>query len=191
MGLFSKKQQEPLTYAEVERTVHVPARLGDVVAHLAAYGELWSRKRAEPHEVMVAEVGGWTAVRLPEAVHPWQLHNLGYWMLDCPNSGEGLVCESGAGPGHVGYRLVRDPEVADALCGWDTEGSGWTVRVPDHRIVRGEDVPVPRSFVVPTGHQDWRPVQVLFEDPGRGMNETNSSNGKSRSALGEHDLFPY
>ena len=122
MGLFSKKQQEPLTYAEVERTVHVPARLGDVVAHLAAYGELWSRKRAEPHEVMVAEVGGWTAVRLPEAVHPWQLHNLGYWMLDCPNSVEGLVCESGAGPGHAGYRLVRDPEVADALCGWTPRG---------------------------------------------------------------------
>lgn len=191
MGLFSTKQAVPLVYAPVARTVHVPAAEPDVVAHLAGYSALWSPKRAVPHEVRIATVAGWTAIRLPDAVHPWQLHNLAFWMLDCPGaSGGDVVAESAAGPDHPSYRLVRDPEVPDSLCGWDEAGSGWTVRVPDNTVVRGDVVPVARSFLVPSGYDGWHSVPVLLEDPGSGMNERNESNAGSRTALAAMDSFP-
>jgi hypothetical protein len=187
MGLFSKRDAGPIDYPVVPRTVHVPARRDAVVAHLTAYSGLWSPKRAEQHEVLIGEVGGWTAIQLPDAVHPWQLHNLAFWMLDCPGLDElgALVAESAAGPDHPRYLLVRDPEVDDALCGWDERGDGWTVYVPSNDIVRGEDVPVPQVFSVPSGHHDWHRVPVLLEDPGRGMNERNESNVKNRRSLRE------
>ena len=193
MGLFSKRNAEPIEYPAVDRIVHVPASRDAVAAHLTAYSGLWSPKRAERHEVVVGAVGGWTAIRLPGAVHPWQLHNLAYWMLDCPGRDESnaVIAESAASPDHPGYRLVRDPEVGDALCGWDDDGHGWTVQVPGNRVVRGEDVPVPRALSVPSGHQDWRSVPVLLEDPGRGMNELNESNAASRSSLDRPDVFTY
>lgn len=183
MGLFSKKPVEPLVYPSVERAVHVAATRDAVVAHLGEYSSLWSPKRAEAHEVLVGAAGEWCAIRLPAAVHPWQLHNLAYWMLDCPGANDQVIAMSGPAPTHVGYRLVRDPEVPDAMCGWDDGGSGWTVYVPSNDIVRGEDVPVVRAVSVPSGHQDWQPVEVLLEDPGRGMNEGNESNSKSRRHL--------
>lgn len=193
MGLFSKRNAEPISYPVVDRTVHVPAGGDAVIAHLAAYSELWSPKRAEQHEVLLGVVGDWTAIRLPGAVHPWQLHNLAYWMLDCPriDASNAVIAESEAGPDHPGYRLVRDPEVPDALCGWDHEGQGWTVQVPLNRIVRGERVPVPQAVSVPSGHQEWRPVPVLLEDPGRGMNERNESTAKNRKSLEKSDAFVF
>ena len=177
----------------MDRTVHVPASRDAVVAHLTGYSGLWSPKRAEQHEAVVGAVGGWTAIRLPGTVHPWQLHNLAYWMLDCPGRDESnaVIAESAASPDRPGYRLVRDPEVGDALCGWDDDGQGWTVQVPGNRIVRGEDVPVPRALSVPSGHRDWRSVPVLLEDPGWGMNELNESNATSRSSLDRPDVFTY
>ena len=193
MGLFSKSDAEPLTYPPVDRTVHVPARRDAVVAHLTAYSRLWSPKRAEQHGLLVGAVGGWTAIRLPAAVHPWQLHNLAYWMLDCPGRdvSYAVIAESAASPDHPAYRLVRDPEVGDALCGWGRDGQGWTVQVPLNRIVRGERVPVPPADSVPTGHHDWRAVPVMLEDPGPGMNEHNESNAKNRKALVRSDVFAY
>lgn len=193
MGLFSKRKAEPLVYAEVERTVHVPAGFDDVAAHLAAYSELWSPKHAQQHEVSVGVAGGWTAIRLPAAVHPWQLHNLAYWMLDCPgvDAAHDVLAESAAGPDHPGYRLVRDPDIADALSGWDDAGTGWTVRIPLNQIVRGDDVPVSRAITTPSGYQDWRAVPVLLEDPGRGMNERNESTHPSRASLARADIGVY
>ena len=193
MGLFSKRVTEPIVYPAVDRVVHVPASGDAVAAHLAAYSELWSPKRAERHEVSVGVVGGRTAIRLPGSVHPWQLHNLAFWMLDCPgrDDAHAVIAESAAGADHPGYRLVRDPEVGDALCGWDDDGQGWTVQVPQNQIVRGEDVPVPRALSVPSGHQDWRPVAVLLEDPGRGMNERNESNATSRNSLERSFTFEF
>ena len=201
MGLFSKRTVAPIEYPMVDRTVHVPAPREAVVAHLTAYADLWSPKRAEQHEVMVGVSGGWTAIRLPSDVHPWQLHNLAYWMLDCPGSESGgdgadvvvrsVIAESAASPDHPGYRLVRDPDVADALCGWDDTGDGWTVGVPSNDVVRGEDVPVPRALTAPSGHRDWQPGAVLLEDPGRGMNECNEPNVKNRSALDRRHTFIY
>lgn len=184
MGLFSKKNAEPVVHEPVARRVHVPADAREVASHLAAYSRLWSPKRAEQHEVMTGLSGGWTAIRLPDAVHPWQLHNLASWMLDCPGLQDGdVIAESGAGPGHAGYRLVRDPEVPDSLCGWDDEGSGWTVSVPDNEIVRGEDVPVSRAFPAPSDYREWQPVVVSLEDPGRRMNEGNRHSIASRRKL--------
>jgi hypothetical protein len=191
MGLFSKRNTEPIVYPAVDRTIHVPASRDAVAAHLAVYSELWSPKRAERHEVSVGAVGGWTAIRLPGAVHPWQLHNLAFWMLDCPgrDASNEVIAESAASPDHPGYRLVRDPEVHDALCGWDDRGEGWTVQVPLNRIVRGEAVPVPRALSVPSGHGDWRPVTMMLEDPGRGVNERNEPNVENRRAFDEPYVY--
>lgn len=197
MGLFSKRNVEPLAYPPVARTVHVEAGLADVAAHLGAYSQLWS-KRADQHEVQVGEVGGWTAIRLPDSVHPWQLHNLAFWMLDCPGIGgdeagafAGVIAESAASPDHAAYRLVRDPEIGDALCGWDEQGAGWTVHVPGNDMVRGEGVPVPRSFIVPSGYDGWQSITVSLEDPGRGMNEHNESTAASRTSLANRPNFMY
>lgn len=193
MGLFSKRSTEPLLYEAVARSVHVPASRDDVLSHLASYSELWSPKRAEPHDVQVGEVAGWSAIRLPETVHPWQLHNLAFWMLDCPGlrDGSDVIAESAASRDHPGYRLVRDADVNDALCGWDDQGQGWTVQVPANDIVRGENVPAPRAVAVPSGYQEWRSVSVLLEDPGPGMNEHNESTFKSRRSLDERYPFVY
>ena len=191
MGLFTKRVTEPLVYPAVARTVHVEASREDVIAHLGAYSELWSPKRATEHEVMIGRVSGWTAIRLPEEVHPWQLHNLAFWMLDCPDAGDGMIAESGASADHLPYRLVRDPELGDVLCGWDDQGVGWTVHVPGNDIVRGEDVPVPQAMAMPSGYQEWAPVTVLLEDPGRGMNERNESTAKSRKLLVDRNNFIY
>ena len=191
MGLFSKRTAEPIVYPAVDRSVYVPARRDSVVDHLSAYSGLWSAKRAEHHEVLVGAVGGWTVIRLPGAVHPWQLHNLAFWMLDCPGFDEtnAVIAESGATPDQPGYRLVRDPEIGDALCGWDDGGAGWTVHVPANDIVRGEDVPVSRAVSVPSGFHDVEPVAVMLEDPGRGMNEHNESNIKDRRSLLRRNAF--
>lgn len=193
MGLFSKRNAEPITYPAVMRRVHVPADAVAVVAHLADYSELWSPKRAQEHEVLVAQVDGWTTIRLPDEVHPWQLHNLAFWMLDCPGhrDGDDVIAESAAGPGHPGYVLIKDPELGDALCGWDQRGDGWTVNAPDNDIVRSEDVPTPRDVRVPGGHEQWQRVPVLLEDPGRGMNEGNESTVKSRRALRDRNAYLY
>ncbi len=204
MGIFSKRVVEPLVHPEVARIVHVRARATDVIAHLDVYSGLWSRRRAEEHQVEIGEVDGWTAIRLPRSVHPWQLHNMAFWMLDCPatdharppadstslDSSE-VIAESAASPDHAGYRLVRDPAVDDALCGWDDDGVGWTVHVPGNDVVRGEDVPVPRSLPVPSGHRDWRWIGVLLEDPGRGMNERNEPTMPTRARLTERTTFIY
>ncbi|NND73654.1 MAG: hypothetical protein HKN44_01490 [Ilumatobacter sp.] len=191
MGLFSKRSAEPLVYPAVERVVHVPADRDAVVAHLNDYSELSSPKHGEQHEMSVGVAGGWTAIRLPDATDPWQLHNLAFWMLDCPGRDDAheVIAVSAASPDHPGYRLVRDPEVSDALCGWDDDGQGWTVQVPGNRIVRGEDVPTPRALSVPSGHQEWQPVSVLLEDPGHGVNERNESNWKSRKSFDQVDVY--
>ncbi|MGYP001824533192 len=193
MGLFSKRKAEPISYPAVMRLVHVPATTDAVVAHLEEYSGLWSPKRAQQHEVLVAQAVGWSAVRLPDEVHPWQLHNLAFWMLDCPGrrDGDDVIAESAAGPGHRGYVLIKDPELGDALCGWDEDGAGWTVNAPDNDIVRGEDVPTPREGQIPSGYDDWKSVPVLLEDPGRGMNEGNESTLKSRRALRDRHMFMY
>lgn len=183
MGLFSKKSKEPIVHAAVERTVFVNADRTSVIARLSEYSSLFSPKHSAAHRVDVSTAGDWVAIRLPVDVHPWQLHNLAYWMLDCDGADQHVIAQSAAGPTHVGYRLVRDPDVSDALCGWDDEGQGWTVNVPSNDIARSDDVPVARAVTYPTGFHEWTAVDVLLEDPGHDMNPRNDATVKSRKHL--------
>lgn len=189
MGLFSKKSA-PVVHAAVKRVVYVPATEVAANAHLDGYSSLFSPKRADPHQLHVATSGGWTAIRLPDAVHPWQLHNLAYWMLDCPGVDGDVIAASSAATNHPGYRLVRDPEVSDALCGWDGDGNGWTVQVPSNDIVRPEDVPVSKAIIYPSGFFDWTEVTLRLEDPGNDMNPRNEPTFGSRQRLHDrtHDI---
>jgi hypothetical protein len=192
MGLFTKRTAEPIVHPAVARRVHVDAPFDEVVSHLEAYSNLWSPKRAEAHRVMVGVTGVWTTIKLPKSVHPWQLHNLAFWMLDCPGLSHGdgtVIAHSAAGPDYPSYWLVRDPEIGDALCGWDETGQGWTVLVPGNDIVRYEDVPVGRTVANPSGHDDWVPVEVLLEDPGRDMNVENVSTAPTRRRLEQQNDF--
>ncbi len=186
MGLFSKRPApEPIVHAPVERTVLVRATGPAVAAHLDDYSSLFSPKHATEHTVAVASAGDWTAIRLPDAVHPWQLHNLAFWMLDCEGADQQVIACSGPSPTHPGYRLVRDPDVDDALCGWDDDGAGWSVLVPGNDIVRPEPVPVPQALTVPSGFHDWRHVAVRLEDPGHDMNPANAPTVADRRRLAE------
>lgn len=196
MGLFSKRVEEPIDHPPVERVVYVRAGDSAVTRHLDEYSSLFCLKRSEGHDLQVATSGEWTAIRLPDVAHPWQLHNLAYWMLDCEYPGRvdecsaDVIAVSKAAPNHHGYWLVRDDEVPDALCGWDDAGDGWTVHAPGNDIVRPEAVPISRGCTIPTGFHDWRPVAVRLEDPGTDMNPRNESTVTSRKDLRErHHLF--
>lgn len=191
MGLFSKKTKEPVVHAPVRREVYVRASEAAVIAQLDSYSSLFSQKGSEEHTLQMATSGDWTTVQLPDAVHPWQLHNLAYWLLDCDHSGRAngtnaeVIAVSAAAPNHPGYWLVHDDEVPDALCGWDQAGEGWTVQVPGNDVVHPEDVPVARAITIPSGFHTWKPVGVRLEDPGSDMNPLNESNAKSRKRLRE------
>ena len=193
MRLFSKRATEPvvrIVHPPVKRFVYVHAGLEAVVGHLTRYSALFPAKRSDEHMVRVATASGWTAIRLPDEVHPWQLHNLAYWMLDCDGVADDVIAWSGAGPDHPGYWLVRDPEVPDAMCGWDYGGQGWTVVVPTNAVVRDDDVPVSRSVACPTGFSGWSDVEVRLEDPGADMNPANLATVCSRSVVGNRfDIY--
>lgn len=163
-----------------------------MIAHLEQYSSLWSLRWSTDHVVFLSEIGGWTAIGLPDDVHPWQLHNMASWMLDCPQLDEtgsmgnltaSVIAESGPAPHHPGYRLVRDPALAGALCGWDDSGMGWTVSVPTNDIVVTDELPVPKVLRVPTGHTGRIAVSVRLEDPGCGLNPGNVPTVKTRRQL--------
>ena len=167
----------------MERIVYVPASTGSAIRHLDQYSDLFSPKYSVERTVRVAGTGEWSSIRLPDDVHPWQLHNLASWMLDCPDLDGDVIAWSGPSVHHAGYRLVRDPDVRDALCGWDDEGVGWTVYVPSNDIVRGEDVPVSRPLPVPSGFGEPVDVAIRFEDPGHAMNPRNAATTERRAQL--------
>lgn len=188
MGLFSKRKAAPVAHAAVERIVYVRACEPAVTAHLDAYSSLFSSRHSSEHALQFASAGEWTAIRLPDAVHPWQLHNLAFWMLDCEGADQHAIAWSAAAPHHAGYRLVRDPDVPDALCGWDDDGNGWTVQVPTNDIVRPEPVPVPRALSYPGGFHTWREFVVRLEGPGHDLNPDNEATFPSRKSLrSRHD----
>lgn len=182
MGLFSKKKAEPVVHPEVKRCIWLRASPDDVIGHLTEYSGLQSPKHADEHQVMVTAAGGWVTVDLPAHLHPWAFHNLAFWLLDTPG-GDDLVAASGAAPTHPGYRLVRDPEIADSLCGVDDVGNGWTVLVPTNDIVRGEAVPAEATQTQPTASGGSIPVALLIEDPGRHMNPANQATEPNRKRL--------
>lgn len=185
MGLFSRKKAEPVVHPAIVRTIYVAADEAAVVERLAAYSSLTSPRHAPEQPVGIATVNGWTAVRLPDLVHPWQLHNLAFWLLDCPGVNGRLVATSAASDGHPAYALVRDPQIDGALCGWDEAGGGWTVDVPTNRIARPDPPPVPSPIARPGGFESWRSVGVRFEDPGREQNPRLEAEFRSRKQLVE------
>lgn len=192
MGLFSKQPNQPVVHPAVERVVYVHSSHEAVRRHLDEYSSLFPVKHSVEETLLMSTVGDWTAIRLPDAVHPWQLHNLAFWMLDCDGADNDVIAQSAAAPNHAAYRLVRDPELPDALCGWDDEGEGWTVLVPTNDIVYPEDVPVPQAVTMPSGFNDWSEVTVRLEDPGAFMNADNDATAKSRERLADHfDVFTW
>ncbi len=191
MKLFSKQPVEPVAHPPVERCAYVRAAELIVLAHLDEYSSLFSPKRSEQHQIQVAASGDWTAIRLPDAVHPWQLHNLAFWMLDCPTADQQVIAVSAAAATHSAYWLVRDPEVPDALCGWDDDGNGWTVDVPGNDIVRPQPVPVPHAIARPEGFHNWRDLTVRLEDPGAEMNPTNDATFLARKRLIDRYEYMY
>lgn len=185
MGLFSKRSPRPaeqVSHRAVARFVHVRAGTAEVVEHLARYAELTSPRHGRDEVLQLSSDGEWTTVRLPDTVHPWQLHNLATWMIDCAGA-TAVVAESAAGPDHPAYRLVPDPEIADSLCGWDADGAGWTVHAPANDVVRPEPVPVVERIEAPIASGPWRPVVVRLEDPGHALNPTNAATFASRARL--------
>ncbi len=186
MGLFSKRQREPIAHPAAERVIYVEAARPAVAGRLDAYSGLSSPKHAVERSIDVSSSGSWTAVRLPAIVHPWQLHNLAYWLLDGTSQ---MVATASACADHPAYWLVDDPELPDALCGWDEQGGGWTVWVPCNMINRGDDVPVARAISMPSGFHEWAPYPVLLEDPGHEMNPANESTAKRSQLAAADDLL--
>lgn len=183
MPLFSRKKPEPVAHPAVARTIYVRAAASAVAPVLAGYSALSSPKRAMEQALSLGEAGGWTAVRLPDRVHPWQLHNLALWLLDVPGVAQKVIAESAAGPSFRAYRLMPDPKVGEWLCGWDDAGEGWTVNVPNNEIARPDAVPVDTAVAVPSGFGGWSIVNVRLEDPGSEMNPGLEATVSTRTDL--------
>ena len=189
MGLFSRKPKEPVVHAEVQRYVYVPATAEAVAAQIGEYSALHSPKHADEHVLTLSAAGGWTRVELPIALHPWTFHNVAYWLLDTDGADNTVVAVSAASPTHAGYRLVRDPEMPDGLCGIDDDGQHITVEVPMNHVVRGDEVPVWDTFVIPSDREFAATgsvevvADVLLEDPGHDLNPTNEATIKDRKRL--------
>jgi hypothetical protein len=118
-------------------------------------------------------------------------HNLAYWLLDTVGADNEIIAQSASGPGYAGYRLIREPELQDALSGWDDTGHGWTVEVPSNDIVRPEAVPVPREIAIPATPTPTGRVRLLIEDPGPTQNATNSATVASRQKLRDRHSMSY
>ncbi len=183
MGLFGKKKREPRVHPAVSRRVHVAASLDAVVDQLRGYSQLHSPKRATelPLHVGTASDGS-TVVRLPASIHPWLFHNVAYWLLDTPGQ-QFIAAVSDPGPTHAGYVLVRDPEMADCLCGLDDTGDGWTVHVPDNTVARPDAVPVPAIDAPVDDATETIVVPMLGEDPGHDLNPDNEATDPTRKRL--------
>lgn len=182
VGWFSKRPTEPVVHEAVARVVFVRAPIDAVVARMQAYGELADATHGSVASFAVGSAAGWTCVRLPDAVHPWLLHNVAFWLLDVSGTSD-VVARSGPSGTHAGYTLVVDPELADAMCGWADDGEPITVSVPTNDVVRGDPVPVRAAPDVPSAFDGWRWVTIVIDDPGAAMNPTNDGTVRSRARL--------
>lgn len=183
VGIFRKKYREPRVHPEAERTITLTAPLDAVIAQIDAYGTLHSERHAMRHQLVLSEHGGEISIGLPSRVHPWTFHNLGFWLLDTPNGGEGTVLRSSATSDHPAYTLVRDPELDDCFCGLDENGDGWTVSVPTNDVVRPGAVPLTRVPTPRSSGEQQRIVTVLMEDPGHDLNPSNAPTARTRQQL--------
>lgn len=185
MGLFSRKEKEPVVHAEVRRYVYVPAEAEAVTGQLQAYSELHSPKHADQQLLRLSSADGWVRVELPRCLHPWTFHNVAYWLLDTDGADNRVVAVSETSPHHPGYRLVRDPEMPDGLCGIDDSGQHWSIAVPTNDVVRGDEVPARDTYEIPPDPDFTSAcsVEALMEDPGHDLNPTNTSTFGQRKHL--------
>lgn len=183
MVLRKKRTPGPVAHPPVNRMVTVRAPEAVVRERLAAYGERWAPERSHDHRLGITSAYGWTGVRLPTTVHPWQLHSLATWLVGCRGCDRLVMAISGPSDHHGGYVLVPDPEIPDALCGWDEYGEGWTVSVSLNRVARPEPVPVPPQRVLPLLPDPWKTVTVRLEEPGHSLHPTNAGGSFTRQQL--------
>jgi hypothetical protein len=189
MGLFSRKPKEPIVHPAVERTIHVEVDRAAVPPHLDGYWEIMGR-RARELEVGIASSRSWVRLTLPRAgVHPWEAHNLAYWLLELGT----VVVVVGPSPDRPGYHLLRADDPNDLLEGWTDDGEPVTVHVPGNDVVRPDpevagiarsaaaalrDVGVPHD-----GWADHGTILVFSEDPGHDLNPAMAATRRSRAAL--------
>ncbi|MEO1061653.1 MAG: hypothetical protein AAFZ07_09565 [Actinomycetota bacterium] len=173
----------------VDRSIHVRAQDRAIDDQLGGYAEIMGR-RARALEVRRWTAGDWCRLDLPgDGVHPWELHNLAYWLLEVGD----VVVTSGPGPGFAAYHLVRADHPNDLLEGWTDTAEALTVHVPGNDVIRPDpDVPAPalttaqalRGAGVPTeGWIDRGVVAVMSEDPGHDLNPSMSATKPNRAAL--------
>jgi hypothetical protein len=182
MPFFRRAKREPVVHPRVARIVYVRASLDAATKQLTEYSMLTGRG-GEAMEVAVATSGGWVALRLPETIHPWQPHNVAWWMLDTPGATrDGLVADSAAAPTFPAYRFAPDLKLDDTLSGRDSLGRCWTLHVPSNSLAGPEEAPI-RDVLVHADFGDWRIVKVRFEDPGHEQNPSMEATFPSRQAM--------
>lgn len=171
MGLFSRKPKEPVVHPTVERTIWLradPIRLGP---HLDEYAAIMG-KRARAIGVEAWRSGEWLRLSLPrEGVHPWEHHNLAYWLLELGD----VVVAAGETADFPAYSAERGPSPLDLFEGHTAAGEPVSFHVPTNKVVRSDsDVAVAKlgtaerlaSAGVPV--DGWAPVgavDVRSEDP--------------------------
>jgi hypothetical protein len=189
MGLFRRRQREPITHPPVERTIHLRSPVSALDAHLDRYAAAMGRNAREL-PMTAAASGPWIRMTFPASgVHPWEAINLAYWLLEL---GE-VMLVSGPSPTFPGHWLVRAPVTAALFEGWTDTGEPITIDVPSNRVVR-EDLDVsepPRSTAdrlraarVPSG--GWIAINWLVvhsEDPGHDLAPTLQDAVPNRAAL--------
>ena len=189
MGLFSRRTKEPIVHPRVERTIYVETTARSLDDHLDGYAEIMGR-HARDLDVVVWSSGGWLRLDLPDqGVHPWELHNLAYWLLELGD----VVVVSGPSPELHGYHLVRADDPNDLMEGWTDAGEPMTVHVPGNDVVRPDpEVAMPASTrrdalqAAGVPHDGWTEIDrvtVRSEDPGHVLNPSMAATKPDRAAL--------
>lgn len=171
------------------RTIYLDTARGVLDRRVDDYARMMGR-RARPLEVTVSAAGPWLQLKLPtDGVHPWEFHNLAYWLLDIGT----VVAVSGASPTHSGYHLVGADHPGELLEGWTDEGEPLTVDAPSNDVVLGDpEVPGPQTStdevleLARVPERGWVPLkalQVRSDDPGPNLNPTLRPTKRRRADL--------
>ncbi len=189
MGLFSRRTKEPVVHPTVERAIHVRSTRESLDQHLDGYAKIMGR-HARDLDVRLWSSGEWLRLDLPaDGVHPWELHNLAYWLLEIGD----VLATSGPSPQLHGYHLVRADHPNDFLEGWTDASEPMTVHVPGNDVVRPDpEVPAPArttrdamgaASIPEHGWVEIGPVVVRSEDPGHDLNPSMAATKRSRKSL--------
>ncbi|MEM9033035.1 MAG: hypothetical protein AAGA99_09090 [Actinomycetota bacterium] len=189
MGFFRRSKPEPIVHPAVARTIYVEADRAALTPHVEGYAGIMGR-RARTIEVDLRGSGPWIRLDLQvDGVHPWEFHNLAYWLLEIGR----VVAVSGPSPTHDGYHLVRADDANDLLEGWTDGGEPLAIHVPGNDVVRPDPaVPGPPqtadevlevSHVPELGWTDLGAIDVRTDDPGRNLNPTLAATKRRRADL--------